>query len=193
VSRTPIPAKITFAGGKTWKISMRHTVQSNSHPMTYQTNAFPECLRERIQDIHGWIEPVCQPLVAAPRTIEVLDLLLKHGENGGWRIAGLELGGEWMGEKIFLCLFFVRFQGIIENELEVGGRGGRGVSTRHEGGSGRSVEKMMDCVVSWAIGLRVNRYPGVIGLPHVCSDIPRKVSDLDMLDRRWWFVHCYEE
>ena len=86
--------------------------------------------------------------MAAPRTVEVLDLLLKHGENGGWRIAGLELGSEWMGEKIFLCLFFVRFQGIIEYELEVGGRGGRGVSTRHEGGSGRSVEKTMVCVVA---------------------------------------------
>ena len=33
---------------------------------------------------------------------------------------------------------------------------------------------------AWVVGLRVNRYPGAIGLPHVCSDILRKVSDLDM-------------
>ena len=161
---------------------MRYTARSSSHPKTYHTNSLSKCLRERIQDIHGWIEPICQPLIAASSSIEVLDLLLKHGENGGWRVAGLELGCEWMGEEIFLCLFFVFFQGIIEYELEVGGRGGRGVSTRHESGSGRFVE------TSWALGLRVNRYPGAKGLPHVCSDIPRKVSDLD----RRWFIHCCE-
>ena len=36
-------------------------------------------------------------------------------------------------------------------------------------------------IASWVIGLRVNRYSGAIGLPHVCSDILRKVSDLDMM------------
>ena len=53
----------------------------------------------------------------------------------------------------------------------------------HESGSGGFVEKTMDCVVgeSRVIGLRVNRYPGAIGLPHVCSDILRKVSDLYMM------------
>jgi len=74
-------------------------------------------------------------------------------------VAGLELCGEWMGEKIFLGLFFVRFQGIIEYQLEVGGRCGHRVSMGHEGGSGGFVEKKMDYVVdeSWVvIWLRVN-------------------------------------
>jgi hypothetical protein len=133
--RTPTPAKITFAGENTWKISMRYTSQSSSHPETYQTNALAKCLSERIQDIDGWVKPFRQLLIAASRSIEVLDLLLKDGENGGWRVAGLKLGGEWMGEEISLCLFFVRFQCIIEYELEVGG-GRRGVSTRHGSGSG---------------------------------------------------------
>jgi len=52
-----------------------------------------------------------------------------------------------MGKKILLCLFFVRFQGIIEYQLEVGRRGGHRVSMGHESGSGGFVEKTMDCVV----------------------------------------------
>jgi hypothetical protein len=52
-----------------------------------------------------------------------------------------------MSKKIFVCLFFVRFQGIIEYELEVGGRGGCRASTRHEGGIGSlSVKETMGCV-----------------------------------------------
>jgi hypothetical protein len=47
-------------------------------------------------------------------------LLLEDGEDGSRRIAGLKLGGEWMGKEILLCVLFVRFQGIVEYELEVG-------------------------------------------------------------------------
>jgi hypothetical protein len=44
-----------------------------------------------------------------------MELLLKDGENGAGRVAGLELGGEWMGKKIVLRALFVRFQGIIDD------------------------------------------------------------------------------
>lgn len=98
---------------------MRYTSQSGSYPEAYHTNALPKCPGERIQDIHGWAKLFRQPLFAA--SIDVLDLLSKHVKNGGWRVAGLELGGEWMGKKILRCLFFVRFQGIIEHQLKVGG------------------------------------------------------------------------
>jgi hypothetical protein len=47
-------------------------------------------------------------------------LLLKDVENAARRVAVLELGSEWVGEKIILCAVFVRFQGIIEDKLEVG-------------------------------------------------------------------------
>ena len=53
--------------------------------------------------------------------MELLYLLLKHDENRAGRLAGLELDCEWMGKKVFLCLLFVCFQGIIENKLKVGG------------------------------------------------------------------------
>jgi len=48
-----------------------------------------------------------------------LYLLLKHDENGAGRLAGLELGCEWMGKKVVLCLLFVYFEGVIKNKLEV--------------------------------------------------------------------------
>jgi hypothetical protein len=46
---------------------------------------------------------------------------MKDVENAARRVAVLELGSEWVREKILLCASFVRFQGIIENKLEVGG------------------------------------------------------------------------
>jgi hypothetical protein len=46
-------------------------------------------------------------------------LLVKDGENCAGRVAVLQLGGEWMGKKISLCAPFVRFQSIVEDELEI--------------------------------------------------------------------------
>ncbi len=48
-------------------------------------------------------------------------MLLKDVENAARGVAALELGSEWVGEKILLRAFFICFQGIIENKLEVGG------------------------------------------------------------------------
>jgi len=55
------------------------------------------------------------------RLIELLDLLLKHDENAARRVAGLKLSGKRVGEKVLLCASFVRFQGIVEDQFEVGG------------------------------------------------------------------------
>jgi hypothetical protein len=49
-----------------------------------------------------------------------LDLLLKDGENGGRRAAGLELGGEGMNKEILFGAGFVGVQRIIHDELEIG-------------------------------------------------------------------------
>jgi hypothetical protein len=76
---------------------------------------------------------LAQPLrAAALRLVELLDLFLKYGENAASRIAGFELVSERVREKIVLRAFFVLFQGIIENKLEVG-RSGSKVSVRHKG------------------------------------------------------------
>jgi hypothetical protein len=65
-----------------------------------------------MKDVHSWVQPLS---VVALRLVEFLDLLLKHGENATSRIAGFEPVSERMREKIVLCAFFVRFQGIFED------------------------------------------------------------------------------
>ena len=51
--------------------------------------------------------------------MELLYLLLKHDENGAGRLAGLELGCEWMGKKVVVCLLFEGLQGVTQNKLKV--------------------------------------------------------------------------
>jgi hypothetical protein len=53
--------------------------------------------------------------------IDFLDLLLKHEENGTWRVTGLELFCERMGKKILVCTLLICFQGIIDYRIEAGG------------------------------------------------------------------------
>jgi hypothetical protein len=65
-----------------------------------------------MKDLHSWVQPL---RVAALRLIELLDLFMKHGENAASRIADFQPVSERVHEKILLCAFFVRFQGIIEN------------------------------------------------------------------------------
>jgi hypothetical protein len=72
---------------------------------------------------------------------------LKYGENTASRIAVFEPISERVREKIVLCAFFVRFQGIIENEFDVGRCGSR-VSVRHNGK--RGIEGRI--VEPWAMG-----------------------------------------
>ena len=80
----------------------------------YQANTLPEGPRERKEDIHGRVEPFCQVFLAGSGLIELLDLLLKQGENGGGRVAGLKLGCERMCKEVLFRMIFVHFEGIIE-------------------------------------------------------------------------------
>jgi len=81
-----------------------------------------------MKDVHSWVEPF---RVVALRLVELLDLLLKHGENAARRIASLEPGSEWVLKEIILRALFVYFQGIIENRFEILRCGSR-VSMRHK-------------------------------------------------------------
>ena len=89
--------------------------RTNPRLDSYQANTRSNSLREGVEDIDCWVQPPCQPVISGLRLIEVVDLLLKYSENGGRRIAGLELSCERMREKVLLCLLFVHFQGIVEN------------------------------------------------------------------------------
>lgn len=74
-----------------------------------------------IEDIDCGIEPFGQAFISTLRSIELLSFLFKHGENAPRRITVLELGAEWVDKKVLFCASVIRFQGIIENLLEVGG------------------------------------------------------------------------
>ena len=83
-----------------------------------------------MKDVHSWVQPF---RTVALRLIELLDLLLKHGENAAGRTTGLEPVGEWVLKEIVFCALLVYFQRIIENQLKVRGCRSR-VCMRHRGG-----------------------------------------------------------
>ena len=85
-----------------------------------------------MKDLHGWIKPPRPSFISAPRLIKFLDLLLKDIEDAARGLAGFKLVSERVRGKVLLCAFFVHFQGIIENWLEVGRRGSR-ASVGHKG------------------------------------------------------------
>ena len=63
----------------------------------------------------------CPPVIGVSGLIELVDWLLKDGEDCVRGITGLELCGEWMRKEVLLCALFVCFQGAIENLLELRG------------------------------------------------------------------------
>ena len=81
----------------------------------YQANTLAESVGERVQDVHSWAKPLCQPFIAPATLIELADDSLKCGQNLDRRLAGFELGDKGMCEKVMLCVVFVTFQGTIEN------------------------------------------------------------------------------
>ena len=62
----------------------------------YQANTFSKGVTKGIEDVYSWIKPLGPSIIAM--SLISLDLLLKDVENGGGRVADLELGGEWMGK-----------------------------------------------------------------------------------------------
>ena len=70
--------------------------QIGTYPEAYQTDTLPNSRREGKEDIDGGIKPLCPPVIDISGPIELLNLVLKNGENCGGGITGLELCGEWM-------------------------------------------------------------------------------------------------
>ena len=58
-------------------------------------------------------------------------MLLEDFKNGGGGVAGLKSCGEWVCKEVLFRALFILFQGIVDDELEVRGRGGSSVSMRH--------------------------------------------------------------
>jgi hypothetical protein len=104
-----------------------------------------------MKDVHSGLQPF---RIAALRLIVLLDLFSKHRENVAGRIAGFEPVGERVLERIHLGPFFVRFQGIIENQSEVRRCRSRG-SVRHNG----RVRIEGEIVESWVKGKKKSDTP----------------------------------
>jgi hypothetical protein len=85
---------------------------------TYQTDATGNSGRKRVEDVHGWAQPLGQSLVATVRFVEFSNFILKDGEDGGSGVAVLQLLGKRMGEKVVLSLLLVGLDGCLEYCLE---------------------------------------------------------------------------
>ena len=85
---------------------------------TYQTDASRNSGRKRVEDVHGWAQPLGQSLIATVRFVEFSNLILKDGDDGGSGVAILQLRGKWMSEKVVLGLLLVGFYGCLEDRLE---------------------------------------------------------------------------
>ena len=111
-----MPVNITVAGGNTCKyISEAHI---RSRVETYQTDATGNSGRKCVKDVHGWAQPLGQSLIATVRFVKFSNLILKDGEYGFGRVAILQLGGKWMGEKVLLRLLLVGFESSFKYSLE---------------------------------------------------------------------------
>ena len=94
---------------------IKSTVETN------QTNATGNSGRKRVEDVHGWAQPLGQSLIATVRFVEFSNSILKDGEDGGNGVAVLQLLGKRMCEKVVLGLLLVGLYGSLEDCLEARG------------------------------------------------------------------------
>jgi hypothetical protein len=73
-------------------------VRSLTSSVAYQANTLSKCRGEGIEDIDSRIKPLGPSIIATSGLISPVYLFVKEGENIAWRVAVLELDGEWMGE-----------------------------------------------------------------------------------------------
>ena len=67
----PIPEKMIVVGGNIWKLTSGHgQVARLVVVVAHQASALAKCAREYGDDIDGWIEPLSESLIAAPKFIE---------------------------------------------------------------------------------------------------------------------------
>ena len=66
--------------------------------------------RKRIEDAHGWVQPICQTLFTNPSLIELAGLFLQDSQDGRRSVTCLQPGGKWMCDKVLLCPLLVQPQ-----------------------------------------------------------------------------------
>ena len=77
--------------------------------VAHQASALAKSGRERIEDIHGWVKPLGQSFIAAPRLIQFIGFPFKYGEDCFGRIAAVDLSSKRVGSQIFASLLFILF------------------------------------------------------------------------------------
>ena len=88
-----MPAKITFAGENTYKVDMRRSSKAyiSCRVETYQTDTPRDGGRKCREDVHSWVQPLRQSLIAAgsARFVKFLNLNLKDCNDRASRAARL--------------------------------------------------------------------------------------------------------
>jgi hypothetical protein len=75
-------------------IHIRGSIKAGLRVETYETDAPRDRSRERAQDVHRGAQPLCQPFIATVNFVKFPDLVLEKNNDGGSRVAGLQLGGK---------------------------------------------------------------------------------------------------
>jgi hypothetical protein len=120
----------------------------------YQANSLAKCRRKRIENVDCWVKPSPQPLITAPSLLELVDLVMKYGQNSCGSVACLELAGERMLGKVLFGLYFICLEGLFKNDIEIGRGCCRCGILRSRGGRLTHVEGMVIVVKDKAL---VNR------------------------------------
>ena len=86
----------------------------------HQTDTFAEGLRKCKQNVDRRTQPSLQPLVAAPRLVELVDLVLEYGQNPCGGVAFVELGSERVRGETLSRLVLICLEGFFEDKIEIG-------------------------------------------------------------------------
>jgi hypothetical protein len=111
---------MTFAGENTWKVSIWWLVVHNLTFETYQAKALAKGIRKRSDNGKCCVEPMFRSLIAALNEILDIAFLVNDGQNVAGKLAILQIGDEWMYNKIIPRLFAIPLQGITENSMKAG-------------------------------------------------------------------------
>ena len=75
--------------------------------VAHRANAFAKGGRERVEDIHSWVEPLCESFIVGPRLIQFFGFPFKYGEDGFRRSAAIYFSSEWVGREVFSGLLLI--------------------------------------------------------------------------------------
>jgi hypothetical protein len=131
--RTPIPAKIAFAGGYALKKQLEKKPFTIEYLNIHKPYALANGGGKRIQNIHSRDDPFRESIVSILGLLESRDLVSQDSEDSLRGIARLKVGKERVRGQIFLGFTFVRFQSGVENGNKVRMRGGCGGGGGHDG------------------------------------------------------------